>query len=260
MLVNLTRHYRIFEFIKLKQMIEIIPSISIIGGKVVRLAQGNYKNQTEYSKSPIDVAKKFEDAGIKKIHLIDLDGTKKGKVVNYDALGLICGHTDLHVDFGGGVITDGDMMKVFEYGAKTVTVGSLAIKNKSLFSSWIISYGRQKITLSADAKEGKIQIRGWQTNTETDLMEHIDYYYNRSILYVKCSDVTKDGLLAGPAFDIYQQIIAKFPGIKLLASGGISSIDDIKKLEDIGVYGAIIGRAYYENKISIKEIATFISK
>jgi len=241
-------------------MIEIIPSISIIGGKVVRLAQGNYKNQTEYSKSPIDVAKKFEDAGIKKIHMIDLDGTKEGKVVNYDALGLICGHTDLEVDFGGGVNTDGDIAKVFEYGAKMVTVGSLAIKNKSLFSSWIISYGRQKITLSADARDGKIRIRGWQTKTETDLMEHIGYYYNRSILYIKCSDVAKDGLLSGPAFSIYKDIIAKFPGIKLLASGGISNIDDIKKLEEIGVYGAIIGRAYYENKISLEEITKFLLK
>jgi len=240
-------------------MIEIIPSISIIGGKVVRLAQGNYKNQTEYSKSPIDIAKKFEDHGIKKVHVIDLDGTKKGRVVNYDALGLICGYTDLKVDFGGGVNTDGDIGKVFEFGADSVTVGSLAIKNKSLFSSWIISYGRQKITLSADALNGKIQIRGWQTKTETDLFEHIDFYYNRSIQYVKCSDVAKDGLLEGPAFPIYKDIIAKFPSIKLLASGGISSIDDIKKLDEIGAYGAIIGRAYYENKISLKEISDYIS-
>jgi phosphoribosylformimino-5-aminoimidazole carboxamide ribotide isomerase len=241
-------------------MIDIIPSISIIGGKVVRLAQGNYSNQIEYSKSPIDIAKQFEDNGIKKVHVIDLDGTKQGTVVNYDALGLICGYTGLEVDFGGGVNTDGDMMKVFEFGAKSVTIGSLAIKNKSLFSSWIISYGRKKITLSADALDGKIQIRGWQTKTETDLFEHIDYYYNKSILKVKCSDVAKDGLLSGPSFSIYKEIIDRFDGIKLLASGGISSMDDIKKLEEIGVFGAIIGKAYYENKITLKEISDYLSK
>ncbi|MBT32056.1 MAG: 1-(5-phosphoribosyl)-5-((5-phosphoribosylamino)methylideneamino)imidazole-4-carboxamide isomerase [Thalassobius sp.] len=240
-------------------MIQIIPSISIIGGKVVRLAQGNYKNRIEYEESPIDIAQKFEDHGIKNVHVIDLDGTKKGSVVNYDALGLICGHTNLEVNFGGGVNTDGDMMKVFEYGAKSVTVGSLAIKDPSLFSSWIISYGRRKITLSADALNGKIRIRGWQTKTETDLMDHISNYYDKSILYVKCSDVAKDGLLEGPSFGIYKEILEKFSGIKLLASGGISSLDDIKKLEDMGVYAAIIGKAYYENKITLKEISQYLS-
>ncbi len=235
-------------------MIEIIPSLSVIGGKCVRLQQGNYDKPVVFEENVIDIAKRFEDHGIRKLHFIDLDGAKKGNIVNYETLGLISGHTNLEIDFGGGINTDGEIANAFEYGAKKVTIGSLAINKKELFTSWVFSYGKEKITLSADSKDGKIQFRGWQKNSEIDIFEHIEYFYDRGIQYVKCSDVNKDGLLEGPAFELYDQIIKRFPGISLLASGGISSLDDVKRLEDIGVYGAIIGKAYYQNRISLKDI------
>ncbi|MEN7550246.1 1-(5-phosphoribosyl)-5-[(5-phosphoribosylamino)methylideneamino] imidazole-4-carboxamide isomerase [Rapidithrix thailandica] len=235
-------------------MIEIIPSISVIEGKCVKLQQGDYNKKVVYDQSPIDIAKKFEDHGIKKLHLIDLDGALEGRVINYDILELITGHTDLEVNFGGGINTDGDINKVYEYGAKSVTVGSLAIYNKHLFASWLISFGRNKICLSADAMDGKIRVRGWQNATDLDLMDFVDYYYQRSVLYVKCSDVSRDGLLQGPAFGMYQSLIQRFPKLRIIASGGISSVADIHKLEELGVHGVIIGKAYYEGKVSLKEI------
>ncbi len=241
-------------------MIQLIPSLSVIGGKCVRLSQGNYEQKTVYKESPIEIARQFEDHGIKQIHLIDLDGTRLGSVKNFETLEMVKAYTNLKIDFAGGIKTDGDMTKAFEYGASMVTVGSLAISNSDLFSQWIISYGRNKITLSADALEGKIQIRGWQNATETDLFKHIEYYYNRSILFVKCSDVSRDGTMQGPNFSIYQKILEKFPGIKLLASGGIQSLDDIKQLQDMGVYGVIFGKAFYEGKITLKNLDEFTGK
>ncbi|WP_020532017.1 HisA/HisF-related TIM barrel protein [Flexithrix dorotheae] len=241
-------------------MIDIIPSLSVIGGKCVRLSQGDYKNKTVYDESPIDIAKKFEDNGITKIHLIDLEGAKAGRVINYDILELICGHTNLEVNFGGGINTDGDINKVFEYGAKMITVGSLAIKNKNLFTSWLISYGRQKVVLSADALDRKIQIKGWQKKTDIDLLDHIEYYFERSIQYVKCSDVSRDGLLQGSSIDIYKDILKKFPELKLFASGGVSSLDEIKALEEVGVHGVIVGKAIYEEQITLSEIHQFFAK
>ncbi len=240
-------------------MIKIVPSISVIGGKCVRLAQGSYDQVVAYEEPPTDIAKRFEDHGITKIHLVDLEGTKKGKVVNLDILELIAGFTQLHINFGGGVNTDGDYCKVIEYGASSVTIGSMAISNPNLFSGWLISYGREKLALSADAQNGKIRIRGWQKSTEKYLIDVIDYYYQRSVLYVKCSDVAKDGLMQGPAFEIYESIIKKFPGIRIYASGGISSIQDIEKLNKIGVYGAVIGKALYEEKITLKDLEKFIT-
>lgn len=241
-------------------MIDIIPSLSVIGGKCVRLSQGDYKNKTVYDESPIDIAKKFEDNGITKIHLIDLEGAKAGRVINYDILELICGHTNLEVNFGGGINTDGDINKVFEYGAKMITVGSLAIKNKNLFTSWLISYGRQKVVLSADALDRKIQIKGWQKKTDIDLLDHIEYYFERSIQYVKCSDVSRDGLLQGSSIDIYKDILKRFPELKLFASGGVSSLDEIKALEEVGVHGVIVGKAIYEEQITLSEIHQFFAK
>lgn len=242
-------------------MIKIIPSISIINGKCVRLSQGNFQKVVEYGERPLEIASRFEEHGISTIHLIDLEGAKdgKGKGENWDALQNITGHTKLRVNFGGGINTDGDVQKVLEYNASSFTVGSLAATNKRLFTSWIMSYGRDRVVLSADAFNGKIQVRGWQKSTDIDLMEHLDYYYQRSIQYVKCSDVSLDGMLDGPNFELYKEIGKRFPEIKLLASGGVSSIDDIKKLNDLGLYGVIFGRAYYENKISLTEIEKFIS-
>lgn len=242
-------------------MIKIIPSISVINGKCVRLSQGNFQKMVEYSERPLEIATRFEDHGITKIHLIDLEGAKdgKGKGENWDALQNITGHTKLHVNFGGGINTDGDVQKVLEYGAQSFTVGSLAATKKKLFTSWIMSYGRDRVVLSADANDGIIQVRGWQKSTDLKLMEYLNYYYERSVQFVKCSDVSLDGMLNGPNFTLYKEIMEKFPEIQLMASGGVSSIDDIKRLNDLGLYGVIFGRAYYENKISLTEIEKFLS-
>ena len=239
-------------------MIEIVPSISVIGGKCTRLAQGNYAKKIIYNESPIDIAKRFEAHGIKKIHLIDLEGTKEGRVINLDVLELIAGHTDLHINFTGGIRTDGDYARVMEYGASSVTIGSLAVNDPHLFFGWLISYGREKLALSADAQNGKIKIGGWQKHVEKDLIEHIDMFYKKSILYVKCSEISRDGLMQGPAFELYKSLMKKFPDINIYASGGISSIEDIKKLNEIGVYGAIIGKALYEEKIMMWELEKLI--
>ena len=238
-------------------MIEVIPSIQIIGGKCIRLKQGDYSSEKIYDENPLKIAQIFEDSGLKKIHLIDLDGARIGKVVNYSVLQMIASYTDLTIDFSGGITTDGDIGKAYEYGATTVTVGSVAVKDKELFTSWIFSYGREKIILGADASNEKIAVSGWQKGTEIDLLEHIEYYIDRSIKYIKCSDILRDGVLQGPNFDLYAKIINKFPEIKLFASGGISCIDDIKKLEDLGVHGVIFGRSYYEGKIKLDELAKF---
>lgn len=239
-------------------MIQIIPSISIINGKLTRLKQGDYSNEKVYKDSPVDIAMQFEEYGIKKIHIIDLDGARKGSPVNYHILEAIAGYTDLKIDFSGGISTDGDISKAYEYGATSITAASIAIDRKELFSSWMMSYGREKITLGADAKNGKISIRGWQKNTKTEIEDHIDYFYMRGIKYVKSSDVDKDGLQEGPNFDMYKKLVQKFPNVHFLASGGVRSVDDIKQLEDIGVKGVIFGRAYYEGNLSLKDIESLL--
>lgn len=239
---------------------QLIPSISIIDGHINRLEQGDYSNPTVYDESPIDLCRKFEEAGIDVIHLVDLDGAREGWPVNYHILEAIVGHTNLKVDFTGGVHTDGDISKAFEYGARYLTIGSVAVVKKSLFSSWIISYGREKITLSADCLGGKVVARGWKMKTDIDIFDHIEYFYNRGLKYVKTTDVSRDGTLSGPPIDLYKKILSKFPDIKLLASGGVRNIDDIKALEDIGVFATIFGKAYFEGNISLDEIESFSAK
>ncbi|NVJ46859.1 MAG: 1-(5-phosphoribosyl)-5-[(5-phosphoribosylamino)methylideneamino] imidazole-4-carboxamide isomerase [Cytophagia bacterium] len=239
-------------------MIQIIPSISIINGKLTRLKQGDFERETVYQDSPIDIAKQFEDYGIQKIHIVDLDGVRKGAPVNYHILQSIAGYTNLKIDFSGGIRTDGDINKAYEHGATSITASSIAINKRELFSSWLMSYGREKITLGADAKDGKITIRGWQDATNYDLEEHIDYFYMRGIKYVKCSDVEKDGILEGPNFELYKKMVSLFPHIHFLASGGVRSVDDIKKLADIGIKGVIFGRAYYEGNLSLKDIEALL--
>jgi phosphoribosylformimino-5-aminoimidazole carboxamide ribotide isomerase len=235
-------------------MIQIIPSISIIDGKLTRLKQGDYSSETVYKDSPVDIAKQFEDYGIKKIHLIDLDGAKKGSPVNYHILESIAGYTKLKIDFGGGISTDGDISKAYEYGATSITASSIAVLKKELFSSWLLSYGRDKVTLGADVKNGKIAIRGWQKSTNTNIDDHIDYYYMRGIKMVKSTDIEKDGILEGPAFEHYERLVKKYPEIHFMASGGVRDVDDIKHLEDIGVKSVIFGKAYYEGNLSLKDI------
>ena len=244
--------------------IEIIPSISIIDNKITRLKRGDFSLDQVYEESPVDLARKFQDHGITKLQLVDLDGTRLGKPTHYHMLEAIAGHTDLQVDFAGGLNTDGDVSKAFEYGAHSITAATLAVNNREEFASWIVSYGREKIALGADAlsdtPEGrKVAIRGWQTDSKIDLFEHVEYFYTRSLKYLKTSDVSKDGALEGPSFQLYSDLIQKFPGIHLIASGGVHTIDDIKRLRDIGVYGVVFGRAYYEGTIQLKEIEKFLA-
>lgn len=240
-------------------MIEIIPSISIINGKLTRLKQGDYSSETVYKDSPVDIARRFEECGVRKIHIVDLDGARKGTPVNYHVMEAIAGYTKLMVDYSGGIATDGDISKAYEYGAHSITASSIAASNQKQFASWLVSYGREKITLGADALNGKIAIKGWQKNTDIDLFEHIDYYYMRGLKYVKSTDVAKDGIQEGPNFDMYKEMVARFKDIYVLASGGVRSIDDIKKLEEIGVSGVIFGRAYYEGNLTLKDLEQFIS-
>lgn len=241
-------------------MIQIIPSIAIIDGKVKRIEQGDFTKEKTYDESPLGLAKRFEDHGIEVLHLVDLDGARRGQPVNYHILEAIAGHTNLKIDFTGGIHTDGDISKAYEYGASYITAASVAVARKEQFASWIISYGREKITLGADTLDGKIAIRGWQKNTEVDLFEHIDYFYSRGLKYVKTTDITRDGVMLGPAFGLYQKIIDRFEDICVLASGGVRSVDDIQRLNDMGVFAVIFGKAYYEGKIKLKELEKFLTK
>jgi len=235
----------------------IIPAIDIIGGKCVRLTQGDYNQKKEYHDSPLEMAKRFEDAGITRLHLVDLDGAKAKKIINKEVLQNIAMGTSLQVDFGGGVQSNEDIALAFELGAHQLTGGSIAVKNPEMFESWIERYGGEKIILGADAKDRKIAISGWEETTSVDLIEFIKAYHAKGISYVICTDVAKDGLLQGPSVELYRDIMAEIRGIKLIASGGVSSVKDLEELQKIGVYGTIVGKAYYEGRISLEELAAF---
>lgn len=238
-------------------MFKIIPSISISNGKVVKAKSGNFFNLLEYDYSPIDVARLFEDHGMEVLHFVDIDGAAKESPVNYHVIEAIAGHTSLKIDFSGGIRTDGDINKVFEYGATYFTAASIAVTNQELFTSWLFSYGREKIALSADAINKKIHIKGWQKKTDINLFDHIEYFYNRGLKYLKIIDITRDGLLEGPNFELYEEAVGKFPDACIAAIGGVRSVDDIEKLREIGIYAVIIGRALYEDKIKLKDLEAF---
>jgi phosphoribosylformimino-5-aminoimidazole carboxamide ribotide isomerase len=238
-------------------MMQLIPSISILDGQVNRLQKGDFSRPTVYDESPIDLCRKFEDHGIEVVHLVDLDGAREGWPINYDIMETITGHTNLKVDFTGGLQTDGAISKALEFGASYLTIGSVAVEKRSLFASWIISYGREIITLSADFRNGMVAVKGWQQETKIDLFEHIEYFYDRGLKYVKSTDIDLDGMMQGPPFALYEKIMNRFPDIKLLASGGVRGLDDIKKLADIGVFATIFGTAYYEGKLELKDLEAF---
>jgi len=238
-------------------MIQVIPSIQIIGGKCIRLSQGDFSTEKVYNENPITVAKIFEDHGITKLSLIDLDGAKKGNVVNNHVLEMIAGHTKLKIDFSGGISRVSDIRTAFESGASSVTIGTAAVTHQDLFTSWIFSYGREKIILGADSENEKIATSGWQKKSQINLFDHIEYYYSRGVKYVKSSDILRDGVLQGPNFDLYEKLTKQFPDMKILASGGISGVADIERLNEIGVYGVIFGRSYYEGKIQLKELEKY---
>ena len=229
-----------------------------MNGRTTRLTQGDFANEKVYDVSPVDVAKNFEDAGISKIHLVDLDGARRGSPVNYEVLEAIAGHTNLEINFAGGIQTDGDISKAYEYGASIITAATIAAHRRDHFASWIISFGRERITLGADAINGKIAIKGWQKDTAIDLYEHIDHFFSRGLKYVKTTDIPKAGKMEGPSFELYQEILDRFPGICLLAAGGIRSIEDIEKLQEMGVWGVVFGKALYEEKIPLKDLERFL--
>lgn len=237
---------------------EIIPAIDIIDGKCVRLTQGDYSQKTLYNENPLEVAKSFEAAGVKRLHLVDLDGAKQKRIVNYKVLESIASSTSLKIDFGGGIQSDKDIQMAFNAGAKQVTGGSIAIKNQALFESWVEEYSGEKIILGADAKNGFIAVSGWEETTEVSVNQILKNYIPKGIKYVICTDVAKDGLLQGPSFDLYTSIIKDFPNIKLIASGGVTTIEDLYLLKEMGLYGAIIGKAFYEGRISLKDLQKFL--
>lgn len=239
-------------------MIEIIPAISVVGNKVARYNHCDLENVTLYDQTPLEAAMHFQENGIKKLHLLDLEGARKGRVVNTHVLEQISGYTDLEIDFGGGITYDDDIRVAFEYGATMINAASVAVLNRELFSSWIISFGRKKIVLSVDVINEKVYTRGWVHRSESDLFELLEYYHNLGILYVKCSDITKDGSLTGPAFDLYKKILNRFPDINLIASGGIREVRDVEILQDLGVHGVIFAKAYYEGRIKLEELQKFL--
>lgn len=239
--------------------IEIIPAIDLIDGKCVRLSQGDYNRKTVYNENPLEVAKMFETAGIKRLHLVDLDGAKAKHIVNYKVLEIIASKTNLTIDFGGGLKSDEDLKVAFESGAAMVTGGSIAVKEPETFLNWLEKFGSGKIILGADAKDGKIAVSGWQESTELSVIEFIAEFHKKGIYKVISTDISRDGMLSGPSFDLYAEILEKLPKVEIIASGGISSMDDILKLDEMGVPGVITGKAIYEEKISLKEIEKYNS-
>ena len=236
----------------------IIPAIDIIEGKCVRLTKGDYNTKKIYNEDPLEVAKSFEDVGIEFLHLVDLDGAKSKHIVNHKVLEKIASKTNLKIDFGGGLKSDEDLKIAFESGANQITGGSIAVKDPSIFTAWLAKFGNEKIILGADCKDEKIAVNGWQEESELDILPFIQNYKKEGIQYVICTDISKDGMLQGPSFDLYQKIIQQTPEIKLIASGGISNIDEFPKLAEIGCEGVILGKAIYENRISLKEIERFV--
>ncbi|MBS1636307.1 MAG: 1-(5-phosphoribosyl)-5-[(5-phosphoribosylamino)methylideneamino]imidazole-4-carboxamide isomerase [Bacteroidetes bacterium] len=239
-------------------MMELIPAIDIIDGRCVRLTQGRYDSKTTYPVSPADMAAMFEDHGIRRLHVVDLDGARTGKVRNWKALEQIAARTNLIIDFGGGIQTDADMKRVFECGAKMATIGSIAISQPQRFATWIGTYGPDAILPGADVKEEKLAIRGWTQQTDISLPDFIKQMLKLGISQMFCTDVSKDGQLMGPSVELYKKTILENPGIRLIASGGIRSVDDLRLLRETGCTGAIIGKALYEGYISLNELRTFI--
>ncbi|MGB3591666.1 MAG: 1-(5-phosphoribosyl)-5-[(5-phosphoribosylamino)methylideneamino]imidazole-4-carboxamide isomerase [Nonlabens sp.] len=238
----------------------IIPAIDVIDGKCVRLSQGDYSLKTVYNEDPLEVAKEFEANGIQYLHLVDLDGAKSRHVVNWKVLEQIANKTSLKIDFGGGVKTDGDIKIVFESGAKQVTGGSIAVKDPETFKRWLTTYGTEQLILGADARDGKIATHGWLESSDLEVQAFIKNWNNQGIQYVICTDIAKDGMLQGPSLKLYDILLnekMKNP-LKLIASGGVSSVKDLEDLQEQGCEAAIVGKAFYEGRISFKELRSFI--
>lgn len=232
----------------------IIPAIDIIEGKCVRLSKGDYDTKKIYNEDPLEVAQQFEDAGLQYLHLVDLDGAKAKHIVNWKVLEKLATKTNLNIDFGGGIKSDEDLRIAFESGAQQITGGSIAVKEPVKFTSWITAYGSDKIILGADVMDGKIAVSGWQEESDLETESFIQDYVGKGIDYVISTDISKDGMLEGPSFELYQSILEKLPDVKLIASGGVSSIDDLMKLKEQGLEGAIVGKAIYEGLIRLSDL------
>lgn len=241
----------------MSRKINIIPAIDIIQGKCVRLSQGDYTKQKTYNENPLEVAKSFEDHGIKHLHLVDLDGAKSSKVVNWKVLESIANNTSLKIDFGGGVKSDEDIRKVFESGANQITAGSIAVKSPDKVYEWMSTYGSERIILGADVKNNKIAINGWKEESKIELFSFLEDFTKKGVEHVICTDISKDGMMAGSSIDLYKEIMSRFPALKLIASGGVSSMREIQELQTSNLYGAIVGKAIYEGQITLQEIADF---
>jgi len=236
---------------------KVIPAIDIIDGKCVRLTQGDYNRKTVYNDNPVEVARRFEDLGFKYLHVVDLDGARSRHIVNANVLREITETTDLIVDFGGGLKTRKDLDQAFEAGAARVTGGSIAVRDPENFTEWIREFGPDKIILGADVKGRNIAVGGWMETSNQDIIQFIQYYIDRSVKYIICTDIARDGALEGPAIDLYRELIKNFPGIHLIASGGVGSMADLEELADTGVWGVIVGKAIYEGRIKLDDLITF---
>ena len=243
----------------MNKKIEIIPAIDLIDGKCVRLSQGDYNRKTVYNENPLEVAKMFEAAGITRLHLVDLDGAKAKHIVNHKVLETISNKTNLIIDFGGGLKSDEDLEIAFNSGAQMITGGSIAVKERDTFLKWLEKYGSEKIILGADTKDGNIAVGGWLETTSIPVIEFISEFSKKGISKVISTDISRDGMLTGPSFELYQKIIDELPEVEIIASGGIATMSEILKLDEMGVPGVITGKAIYENRITLKEIERFIA-
>ena len=232
----------------------IFPAIDIIGGQCVRLTYGDYATKKVYNEDPVKIAAEFEAAGFTHLHMVDLDGAKSGKVINHDILAQVTASTNLKIDFGGGLRLSQDVEKVLDAGALQINVGSLAVHNPEIVSNWIDQYGPEKIILSADVKDGYIAVHGWQEQSDLELIPFIQDYVDKGIRYITCTDIAKDGALTGASVDLYAELNQCFPEVHIIASGGVDSLDNLQKIQEAGCYGAIVGKAIYENKITLSEL------
>ncbi len=235
-------------------MIELIPAIDIIDGKCVRLTKGDYAQKTVYAEDPVEMALRFEELGFRRLHVVDLDGAKSRHIVNSAVLNKLASQTHLAIDFGGGIKTDEDIMAAFDNGAQMVTVGSVAVTHPERFAQWLEKYGAEKMILGADVRDGLISINGWKEDSTEQLLPFLKRYVDMGVKNVLCTDISKDGTLAGPATLLYQEVMAAYPTLNLIASGGVSSIGDIEELESAGIPSVVFGKAIYEGRIDMKEL------
>lgn len=241
-------------------MIDIIPAIDIIGAECVRLSQGDYSQKTSYYKEPLDIAKRYEEIGVRRLHIVDLDGAKSNNPLNLATLEKIAHNTSLDIQFGGGIKSESALDSVFSAGASRAICGSIAIKNPQLFKEWLAKYGNKKIILGADIKDGLVAINGWLESSKHSIFEIIDDFKNENLSQVICTDISKDGMLGGPNFDLYQDLQSRYPDVDITVSGGISCFDDINQLNDMNLRSVIVGKAIYEGRIELKEIERWLQK